>query len=482
MTASVIGTPDGVDETATHFADEWDLDLVSTDPLGFAGYTPPAIESVRSGTVRAPDGTGEHVFIDCDFARHGGTMGAVAGERIVRAVRRATDRALPVAFRVSSGGARLQEGMFALVQMARVTSALVEHRRAGLMTAAALRHPTTGGVYASWASGADVRIAAPGAVIGFGGPRVVEQVTGVRPPASSHTAESAYANGLLDALVPEPEQPARLRAVLGLAAADPLTLPAGRGGPRTAAASPVSSDAWDVAGFARSPRRASGLEWAAWLTDSWIELHGTDPAIRAGIATVDGVRVVLIAMDRVPGAGLGLPGPAAFRLAQRAISLADRLHLPVVTLVDTPGADPSPDAEADGIAHEISATMAAMAALSSVSVSIVVGEGGSGGAMALAHADHVAMLRHSVFWVIGPEAGSAVLYRDPSRAAGLARAFAPTAAELVGSGFAERALPESITGVRRYILDSIARNDAGHRTSRWNAMTERAYRGAGPNS
>lgn len=102
--------------------------------------------------------------------------------------------------------------------------------------------------------------------------------------------------------------------------------------------------------------------------------------------------------------------------------------------------------------------------------------------MALAHADHVAMLRHSVFWVIGPEAGSAVLYRDPSRAAGLARAFAPTAAELVGSGFAERALPESITGVRRYILDSIARNDAGHRTSRWNAMTERAYRGAGPNS
>ncbi|MCW0191438.1 MAG: hypothetical protein OJJ55_09050 [Rhodococcus sp.] len=469
MAESAIGTSDESFHLETRFLEEWDRDLVSMDPLSFPGYEPPVAESVRCGTVSGA--AGDYVLIDCDFSRQGGTMGVVAGERIVRAFHRATDRGLSVAYRVSSGGARLQEGMFSLVQMARTSSALVEHRRAGLMTAAALRNPTTGGVYASWASGADVRIATPGAVIGFGGPRVVEQVTGFRPPATSHTAESAYANGLVDDLVPEEDQQLRLEAILGVAPAPPLRLPSRR----TLGAESMKARALDTRAridVVRSHTRASGLDWAARSTDSWIDLHGTDPSIRAGIATIDGERAVVVAMDRFHrGGGTGLPGPGAFRLARRAIALADRLRLPLVTFVDTPGADPSPTAEAGGIAHEIGHTLTAMAALSSVSVCVVVGEGGSGGAMALAHADHVGMLAHSLFWVIGPEAGAAVLYRDPTKTTELARSFEPTAAELVASGFADCRIQETSADVRRYIVESIRRGDAGNRNARLDSMT-----------
>jgi acyl-CoA carboxylase subunit beta len=461
---------------AVSFVEEWDTDLASTNPLRFPGYRVPAAEqeSVRTGLALV--GSTKVGVVDCQFARLGGSMGAVAGERVVRVFARATDRRLPVVALVASGGARLQEGMVSLVQMARTASAVRDHSRAGLLFAAVYRPHTTGGVLASWASLADVRAAEPGAIVGFAGPRIVAQVTGEMPPTTSHAAESAYACGLVDALVPPQDQLSWLAGVL-TGNAPPLALPAAR--PARPDISPLPDDPWLMLARARSAIRPSGVEWAAWLTDSWVELRGPDPSIRAGLATIANRRVVVVASDRhAIGDAAARPGPAAFRLAQRAMNLAGRLGLPVVTLIDLPGAEPGPAAEADGIASEIARTLFVMADLPVPTVALCVGEGGSGGAMALAHADRFYVLDGAVFSVIGPEAGAAMLYRDTSRAPELARALGITASDLLALGIADRVLPETgadaVDRVREKVARALADARVGDRTTRPATATRRA--------
>jgi acyl-CoA carboxylase subunit beta len=460
-------------------AEEWDAGLSSSDPLGFPGYDPPAAggESVRTGSATV--GGRPVAVVHCSFDAQGGSMGAVAGERIVRAFARATDLRIPVVEYVASGGARLQEGMIALIQMARTASAVADHGRAGLMSAAVLRAPTTGGVYASWASLSDVRAAEPGAVIGFGGPRVVAEVTGQWPPADSHTAESAYGHGLVDALVSLDNQAAWLTAAVGLSPGEPLKIPPGRPG-RAAARTADSADPYATLLAAREGARPSGLEWAAWLTDSWVELRGRDASIRAALASIGGQRSVVIAMDRHAfGDAAAKQGPDAFRLAQRAIRLAGRLGLPVLTLIDTPGADPSPDSEAGGLAGEIARTLLAMAELRGPSVALCVGEGGSGGAMALAHADRLLMLDGAVFSVIGPEAGAAVLYRDRTRVAELTRSFRVTSGDLLRLGVVDAVVPETVPDVRQAVAQALGEACPGGRLRRPGRATAATLRGDG---
>lgn len=456
--------------------EEWDGDLLSCDPLDFDGYRVPDASDESARTARVRLGSTEAVWIDIDFRRQGGTMGSVAGERIVRAFDRAVALGLPVVETVSSGGARLQEGMVSLVQMARTSSAVARHRSAGLQSAAYLRSPSTGGVFASWASLADLRAAEPAATIGFGGPRVVAQVTGQFPPKTSHTAESALAAGLVDAIVPIDEQWAWLAAAIGAARAPGIQMTSDR--VNAPDPSPLPEDDYELLVRCRATQRASGLEWAAWLTGSWIEIRGVDPAIRAGLATIDERRVVVVAMDRHAGARPKfLPGPAAFRLAQRAINLAGRLGLPLLTLVDTPGADPSPASEADGIAGEIARTLLAMADCPSTTVSLTVGEGGSGGAMALAHSDRMLMLEGSVFSVIGPEAGAAILHRDAARAPELTRKLAIVPQRLLALGVVDQVVPEDVTTVRRAVSSALAEAVPGQRNVRIDDLTARALVG-----
>ncbi|ROO86580.1 acetyl-CoA carboxylase carboxyl transferase subunit beta [Actinocorallia herbida] len=457
---------------AAEVVESWDDDLRSADVLEFPGYTAPASadESVRTALVDLAGSPA--VWIDCDFRRSGGTMGAVAGVRIVRAFDRASAAGLPVVQTVSTGGARLQEGMISLLQMPRTVSAAARHAAAGLRSAAYLRSPTTGGVFASFASLTDLRAAQPDATIGFGGPRVVAEVTGAYPPPTSHTAESALGHGLIDAIVPPEECWDWLAAAVGAADGGPLVLPEGR--PAAPDTSPSRPDPYDHLIRARGALRPSGLEWAAWLTDSWTGIGGSDPAIRAGIAVLGGRRAVVVAMDRFAGRTPGAPGPGAFRLAQRAVRLADRLGLPVVTLVDTPGADPRPDSEAGGVAREIARTLLALAELRSPSVCLVVGEGGSGGAMALAHTDHLLVLDGAVFSVIGPEAGAAVLYRDSARAPELTRALRMTPRDLVRLGVADAVVAEDTAAVRAAVADALAHARPGARDGRPDAATAAA--------
>ena len=419
-------------------------------------------------------GAGEAVWIDCDFHRAAGTMGAVAGERIVRAVDAARDRRVPIVQTVSSGGARLQEGMVALLQMPRTVSAFARHAAAGLMSAAYLRSPATGGVFASFASLADVRAAEPGAVIGFGGPRVVEEVTGAYPPDVPHrrVGPPARSRG----------RGGRAGAVLGVAGRGgrrrhgaPPRAPSGR--PATPDRSPPSTEPYAHLLRARGSRRPSGVEWAAWITDSWVDLAGPDPAVRAGLATVDGHRAVVVAMDRFAGlVRPGAPGPAAYRTAQRAVRLAGRLGLPLLTIVDTPSADPSVESEAGGIAGEIARTLLAMAELRSASVGLVVGEGGSGGAVALAHTDRLLMLAGSTFSVIGPEAAAAILYRERTRTPELAAALRMRAADLRELGVADQVVAEEVTAVRAAVAAALAGAVPGARDVRPDRVTAGALR------
>ena len=208
-----------------------------------------------------------------------------------------------------------------------------------------------------------------------------------------------------------------------------------------------------------------------------MELLGGDPAIRAALATVNGRRTVVIAMDRhVFGDATAKPGPGAFLLAQRALRLADRLGLPVLTLIDTPGADPSPGSEAGGLAGEIARTLLAMAELRGASVALCVGEGGSGGAMALGHADRLLLLDGAVFSVIGPEAGAAILYRDRARAPELTGALRVTAPDLLRLGVIDAVVGETVAEVRQAVAWAFEQARPGDRLRREGRATSAALR------
>jgi acetyl-CoA carboxylase carboxyl transferase subunit beta len=439
---------------------EWDRELRGGNPLDWRDYKAPDEESVVTGR------TEHYAFAEGRFDVMGGSMGAAHGEKVVRAYRRATEERLPMVVLPASGGARLQEGMVSLIQMARTSSAAVAHGRAGLLSLAFMRSPTTGGVYASYASLADVRAAEPRATIGFAGPRVVELTTGSRLPEESHTAESALEQGLIDAVTADGG--AWIEAALGLADA-PLA-PRRFGG--VFGNTTFDDSAWGDVQQARLPFRASGIDWAARLCSSWTELAGTDPVVRAGLATLEGGRIVVVAMDR--HAADGRPQPAGYRLAQRAIALAGRLSLPLLTLVDTPGADPSAYSEADGVAGEIARTFAAMAELPTTSVSVCVGEGGSGGALALAHSDRLLIQEHAVFSVIAPEGAAAILERDSTKAPELASRLKLTSSDLLALGIVDAVVPEPDPAAFRIaVVTALNEGKPGDRNRRIDRATER---------
>ncbi|TML86921.1 MAG: acetyl-CoA carboxylase carboxyl transferase subunit beta [Actinobacteria bacterium] len=447
----------------------WDDHLTGGDPLRWPGYSPPTEESVVTGRTR------DYAFVEGRFDVLGGSMGAAHGEKVVRAYRRAVEERLPMVVLSASGGARMQEGMVSLIQMARTAGAAREHSEAGLLSLAVHRGPTTGGVLASYASLVDVSAARPGAVIGFTGPRVVELTTGERLPEGSHTAESAYAHALIDALVTEDEEAAWIDVVLGIE------------GAAAAASAAVVADVepaeepWGEVQRARARHRFTGRQWADLLCAPWVDLRGTDPTVRAGLAAIAGRRVVVIADDRrarpapeaTNRARDGRHQPAGYRLARRAIALAGRLGLPLLTFVDTAGADPGPDAEADGIAREIALTFAAMDGLATASVSICVGEGGSGGALALAYADRLLIQEHAIFSVIAPEGAAAILERDAAKAPELAARLRLTSTDLLDLGIVDEVVREDSASMCRALVAALDAARPGDRRRRFDEVTAR---------
>lgn len=465
--------------------------VTGLDPLGFPGYPDllarareesGAVEAVVTGLGRVEVGGGASLpvaMISCVFEFIGGSMGAAVGERVVRAYDRARRERLPVLVLAASGGARMQEGMVALVQMARTADAARRHAEAGLLQMAWLGSPTTGGVYASFSSLADVVWAEPGATVGFAGPRVVEQTTGEALPEGAHRAESAHAAGIVDAVLEAHAARRPLSTLLRVAhlAAHPRAEQDRVSGvPATAGPTTRPASAWDEVLRARDPARPSGRAWLERFLPERVELSGdragrVDPVVVCALGvTTAGMPVAGIGLDRHRGDGR--PRPSGYGSARRLLALAARLGLPVVTFVDTPGADPSNESEQAGLAGGIARLFAAVTGHPAPTASLVVGEGGSGGALAFACTDRLLMLEGSIFSVIGPEGAAAILHRDAGRAGEVARHLALTGPDLTDLGIVdavvtedralavlERALAEARPG------DGRARFDAA--TARW---------------
>lgn len=411
-------------------------------------------------------------FAGFSFAFLGGSMGAVAGERLARAIERAAGRRVPFVLRTATGGARMQEGMSSLIQMPKVVAARFALAQAQVPYIAVLGDPTTGGVLASIGALADVTIAETGATVGFAGPRVVEMITGSVPSAASHSAVSALANGLVDTVVAKDEVHDYLAKALTILAADS---PEATKRPATAS-STRDRDGWVAVERARSGTRPKPPELLRGMCNDTIRLHGDrsgsdDESLAAAIGRMLGRRVLILAMDPTHNVGAG-----AYRLARRALRVAERVGIPVVTLIDTPGADPSEESEAGGVAWEIAQLFAAMLVTEVPIVAAVTGEGGSGGALAFAAADAVLAYEDSIFSVIGPEGAATILWRDAERAPEAARALKLTAADLVSLGVADELLAEppdaaSLANALAYHLDRFA-GISGHdlvmaRTTRW---------------
>ncbi len=459
-------------------------DLESTDPLQFPRYTDElarardetgAHESVSVG--RAAIGGIEVMVGEFDFRFLGGSMGTVAGERLARGLERATTDRAPFVLRTATGGARMQEGMAALVQMPKLVAARNTLGDAGVPLIAVLGDPTTGGVLASIAALADITIAEAEATVGFAGPRLVEQVTGRKLRENSHTAEAAAAAGLVDAVVARADVPASLRDVLQiLDDDDPQSVV---DAPRLLQRSDLASsseDSWAAYQEARAAQRPRSDALLENLGRHFV-LRGDragseDGAVIAALARVAGRRALVLALNREQ------PSPAAYRKARRAVAIATRLNLPVVTLIDTPGASPSEDSEAGGIAWEIAALFDTILNAPVPVLSIVTGEGGSGGALAFACGDILLAWRGAVFSVIGPELAAQILWRDPDRAAEAASLQRPAASDLVRLGIADALVDadlesDSLRDVIAYHLDLLSREElpepdrARKRRERW---------------
>ncbi|MGH2794581.1 MAG: carboxyl transferase domain-containing protein [Actinomycetota bacterium] len=413
--------------------EERDASLTASDPLGFPGYAD------RDGTresVISADGTLGGlpiVGISFEFDVFGGSMGVSAGEKIARAFERAVERRAAVIALTASGGARMQEGMPALAQMAKTVLARRELTAAGLPFLAYLSDPTTGGVYASFASLADVLWAEPGATIGFAGPRVAEQVAPLDD--ESHTSEFSLENGLVDDIVP----PADLRAAAGVFLRA-TTEPDDPATPKTAVdAAAGAATCWHVVELARHPGRPSGRAILDAISEVFVELRGDragvdDAGLATGVARIGGRRAGVLALDRTR------PTPPAYRKAYRSLRFSGALGLPLVSIVDTPGADPSSASEAGGIARTISTAFRTVLEHPGPSVAVVSGEGGSGGGLALTVCDRVLVCENAIFSVIAPESAAAILRRDDVE--NVAQELRLTARDLVAFGLADEVIPE----------------------------------------
>jgi acetyl-CoA carboxylase alpha subunit len=404
-----------------------DVRLARRNPVDWPDYHPEP--SVRAYRLAGAPGRPGPVAVAWDFSVQGGSFGEDDATVLAKACAHAVSERVPLVTLVRTGGTRLQEGMAALVGIPRAVLALQSLAEAGLAHLSVADAPTTGGVWISVVCGADVRVAVEGATVGFAGPRVVEALTGELPGPDSHTAESAHAAGLVDAVLARADVPGWLAATLATLS------PAANvrsSGDVDAQVERTQRSGWQQVQRARS-RTTGGADLLAQLLTGIVPLQAPrgDATVFACLGRLEDRPVVAVAVAAQLG---GKPKPDGFRLATRAYRLAGRLGLPVLSLVDTPGADPGPAAERDGIAPAMAEALDALLRCPSPTVALVHGEGGSGGALAAATADVVLVTPDAYFAPIGPEGAQAALRRPRELCADQMRI---TPADLLALGFAD---------------------------------------------
>lgn len=394
----------------------------------------------------------ETVLAVCDGRFMMSSMGWAVGEKITRAVENATEKRLPVIIFACSGGARMQEGITSLMQMAKTSAALKRHSDAGLLYVSVLTEPTTGGVTASFAMLGDVILAEPGALIGFAGPRVIEQTIHQKLPKGFQRAEFLLEHGFVDDIVKRENLKETLGKILTFHEKGDLVLGQNQLECSHIGNSPFLS-AWERVQLSRKMDRPSGSDYIEALFDDFTELHGDrtygdDKAIIGGIASFHGMPVTVIAQQKGNNTkeniyhNFGMPMPEGYRKALRLMKQAEKFHRPVICFVDTPGAFCGVEAEERGQGEAIARNLMELSGLKTPVLSIVTGEGGSGGALALAAGDQVWMLENSVYSVLSPEGFASILWKDSTRAEEAAEVMKLTATDLYQKGIIEEMIPE----------------------------------------
>ena len=506
---------------------EWDIDIKESNPCEYPGYEEKISELKRKTNLDEAVITGicrisgiETVIGVCDTRFLMGSMGEVVGEKLTRAVEKATDKKLPVVIFTCSGGARMQEGIVSLMQMAKISAALKRHDEAGLLYITVLTDPTTGGVTASFAMLGDIILAEPGALIGFAGPRVIRQTIGQELPEGFQRAEFLMEHGFVDAIVKREQLKGTLSYLLDI---------------HTRMVSPISDEElnatgnenksisetcynsivdnsvdkddyqnyifendikyknisnvikkykkylddiyakkidisaekkaesentiyndygeWEKVEIARNSERPNAMDYIERLTKDYMELHGDrcfgdDKAITGGIATFGGVPVTVIGHMKGKttkeniSRNFGMPNPEGYRKALRLMKQAEKFNRPVICFIDTPGAYCGLGAEERGQGEAIARNLYEMSSLKVPVLSIVTGEGGSGGALALGVADEVWMMENSIYSVLSPEGFASILWKDAKKAKEAAQVMKLTAKDVYALGIIEKIIPE----------------------------------------
>ena len=465
--------------------EEWDADMEFSNPLDFPGYEKKVQAAKERTKLNEAIVTGkgrisgqETAFGVCDARFLMSSMGHIVGEKIARMVERATAGKLPVIIYACSGGARMQEGLVSLMQMAKTSAALKKHHDAGQLFISVLTDPTTGGVTASFAMLGDIILAEPNALIGFAGPRVIEQTIRQKLPEGFQRSEFLLAHGFVDKIVERKDQKEVLAQLLRLHRQDAgmdmsresVTEPLmegnafslegqekkgrrrekNRGKPSAAT---EGKTAWDTVQLSRAAGRPVATDYIEMIFDDFVELHGDryfsdDGAIVGGIAAFCGRPVTVIGQQKGKNTkdnirrNFGMPSPDGYRKALRLMKQAETFRRPIVCFVDTPGAFCGLEAEERGQGEAIARNLFEMASLTVPVLSVVIGEGGSGGALAMAVANEVWMLENAIYSILSPEGFASILWKDSKKAPNAAEVMKITATDLYEKGLIEQVIPE----------------------------------------
>lgn len=452
--------------------EEWFAEEHGTNPLDFPGYVD-KLTAVREKTglkeaVTVGKGKiyGEDAVIGvCDARFMMGSMGHAVGEKIAGAVERATEEKLPVILFCCSGGARMQEGIVSLMQMAKTAAALKKHSDAGLLYISVLTDPTTGGVTASFAMLGDIILAEPGALIGFAGARVIEQTIGQKLPEGFQRAEFLVEKGIIDGVVERQELKETVWKLLNIHQ-DALkyihygdtqnveNLPEIRNScGKAAGCDKKELTAWERVEISRSKERPTTLSYVQQVFDDFLELHGDrafrdDGAVIGGIAMFGGQPVTVIGQQKGKNVkeniyrNFGMASPEGYRKALRLMKQAEKFGRPVVTFVDTPGAACGIEAEERGQGEAIARNLLEMSGIQTPMVSILIGEGGSGGALGLAVTDEVWMMENATYSILSPEGFASILWKDGKRAKEASEVMKITAKDLKKLQIIEKVIRE----------------------------------------
>lgn len=475
---------------------ELDADMKSLNPIGFPKYEDKIAkmqqqcdmnDAIKTGVCTIRGYRTVIGIMDSHFFM--ASMGSVVGEKIARAFEYATEHNLPVVMFTASGGARMQEGMISLMQMAKTSAALKRHSEAGLLYISFMTDPTTGGVTASFASLGDIILAEPGALIGFAGPRVIEQTIGQKLPEGFQRAEFQLTHGFVDQIVERKDQKRVLGQILKLHSqehgwekwndeAENHTEAASASRAEKAASveegklksrkAPFSGimrqktlnkiagrerDAWEAVRQSRSAGRLNASDYIRILFDDFTEFHGDryygdDMAVIGGVASFYGMPVTVIGQERGKSPkdsmkhNFGMPSPEGYRKALRLMKQAAKFNRPIICFVDTPGAFPGMEAEERGQGEAIARNLFEMSDMKVPILAIITGQGGSGGALALAVSNEVWMMENATYSILSPEGFASILWKDAKRASEAAKVMKMTAEDLYELGMIERIICE----------------------------------------